>query len=165
MHFPDDKADILAASLLISYCIFTSLIWSLIAIILLYVEKIFFKLKRLSDASVVSLTKKRTWLNSIFFSDLNEIYTANVWWMIYAICWSSLLSGLFGTLKHNWVIKTREMFNFLPLINNSVTVEFSFLLLIMSAIVSSKTINIFRSLSALYSSIFFKYTAYHLNTW
>ena len=32
----------------------------------------------------------------------------------------------FGTLKYDWVIKTREIFNFLPLINNSVTTEFSF---------------------------------------
>ena len=41
----------------------------------------------------------------------------------------------------------------MPLINKSVTIEFSFLLLIISAIVSSKTINILRSLSILYSSI------------
>ena len=60
----------------------------------------------------------------------------------------------FGTLKYDWVIKTREIFNFLPLINNSVTIKFSFLFLIISAIISSKTINILRSLSTLYSSIF-----------
>ena len=43
-----------------------------------------------------------------------------------AICWSSLLFGVliikksvefsltsFGTLKYDWVIKTREMFNFI----------------------------------------------------
>ena len=33
----------------------------------------------------------------------------------------------FGTLKYDSVIKTREMFNFLPQINESVTVEFDFL--------------------------------------
>ena len=31
-----------------------------------------------------------------------------------------------GTLKHDCVIKTIEIFNFLPLINNSVTIGFSF---------------------------------------
>ena len=80
------------------------------------------------------------------------------------ICWSSLLFGIFmiekwvefslttfGILKYDSVIKTREMFNFLPLINNSVTNEFSFLLLIISAIILSKTINMFRSLSVLSS--------------
>ena len=70
----------------------------------------------------------------------------------------------FETLKYDSVITTREMFNFLPLINNSVIIEFSFLLLIISVIISSKTINILRSLSVLYSSIFFKHLAYNLNT-
>ena len=51
----------------------------------------------------------------------------------------------FGTLKYDYVIKTREMFNFLPLINKSVTTEFSFLLLIISEIISSKTVSILRS--------------------
>ena len=32
----------------------------------------------------------------------------------------------FGTLKHDCVIKAIEMFNFLPLINSSVTIGFSF---------------------------------------
>ena len=36
------------------------------------------------------------------------------------------------------------MFNFLPLINNSVTIELSFLLLIISPMISLKTINILR---------------------
>ena len=61
------------------------------------------------------------------------------------------------------------MFNFLPLINNSVTIESSFLLWIISVIISSKTINIFFSLSGLCSSIFlqtscisFEYSAYIL---
>ena len=53
------------------------------------------------------------------------------------ICWSSLLFGIFmikkwvefnltssGTLKYDCVIKTREMFNFLPLINKSVINQF-----------------------------------------
>ena len=35
----------------------------------------------------------------------------------------------FGTLKYDWVMKTKEMFSFLTLINNSVTFELLFLLL------------------------------------
>ena len=58
-----------------------------------------------------------------------------------AICWSSLLFGIFiikkwvvfsltsfGALKYDCVIKTREMFSFLPLINNSVTKQIAFYL-------------------------------------
>ena len=85
-----------------------------------------------------------------------------------AICWSYLLFGIFimkkwvefsltsfGTLKYDCVIKTNEMFNFLSLINNSVTIRLIFVLLIISAIMSSKTINILHFLPILYSSIFF----------
>ena len=57
----------------------------------------------------------------------------------------------FGTLKCDCVIKTIEMFNFLSLINNSVTIGFSFLLLIILAIISSKTINTLRFFPRLYS--------------
>ena len=46
-----------------------------------------------------------------------------------------------GTLKYDCVIKTIKMFNFLPSIDSSVTIGFSILLLIISAIMSSKTIN------------------------
>ena len=60
----------------------------------------------------------------------------------------------FGTLKYDCVIKAREMCSFLPLINNSGTTELSFSLLIISAIISSKTINILRFLFGLSSSIF-----------
>ena len=62
----------------------------------------------------------------------------------------------FGTFKYDCVIKTREMFNFLPLINKSVTFEFSFLLLIISAIIPSKTINIFCSLLNWIIHLFFQ---------
>ena len=84
-----------------------------------------------------------------------------------AVCGNYLLFGIFilkkwvefsltsfVTLKYDCVIKTREMFHFLSLINNPVTIEFSFLLLIITAIISSKTINILRSLSALYYSLY-----------
>ena len=47
----------------------------------------------------------------------------------------------FDTLKQNCMIKTVETFNFLHLINISVTISLTFLLLIISAIISSKTIN------------------------
>ena len=56
-----------------------------------------------------------------------------------AICWSSLLFGIFmvkkcvefsltsfGTLKYDCVIKTIEMFNFIYLINNSVSIGSTF---------------------------------------
>ena len=47
----------------------------------------------------------------------------------------------FGTLKYDCVIKAIEMLNFLPLINNSATIGVNVLILIMSAIISSKTVN------------------------
>ena len=52
------------------------------------------------------------------------------------------------------MIKTREMFNFLPRINNSVTIGLNYFLLSISAIISSKTINYLCFLFELYSSIF-----------
>ena len=57
---PDDNADIFAASLLISYCSFSSLILSSIVIISFYIlsERFFLKRKGLSDAKVASITKK-----------------------------------------------------------------------------------------------------------
>ena len=48
-------------------------------------------------------------------------------------------------------MKAREMFSFLPLINNLVTTGLSFLLLRLLAIVSSKTIHILRFLFGYYS--------------
>ena len=68
---------------------------------------------------------------------------------LYAVLLSSLLFGIFvikkclafsltpiGTLNYDCVMKTREIFNFLPLINKSVTILLSFLLLYISAIIS-----------------------------
>ena len=60
----------------------------------------------------------------------------------------------FGTLKYDCVIKTIEMLSFLPLISNSVTNGLSILLLIISELISSKTIDTSRFLPRLYSSIF-----------
>ena len=55
----------------------------------------------------------------------------------------------FGTLKYDCVIKTIEILSFLPLINNYVTIGFNLLLLIRSAITSSKIINNLRFLIGL----------------
>ena len=59
--FPDDNADIFAASLLLSYCSFSSLILSSVAMIRFYVlfGRYFLKRKELSDARVASITRKR----------------------------------------------------------------------------------------------------------
>ena len=47
--------------------------------------------------------------------------------------WIEFSLPSFGTLKYDSVIKTREMFNFLPLIKIYVTTGFRFLLLIIPA--------------------------------
>ena len=71
----------------------------------------------------------------------------------------------FGNLKYDCVIKTRKMFNFLSLINSSVTIGLSFSLLIVSTIISSKAVNILRLLFRLDFSIFFiKHLSYDLST-
>ena len=58
--FPDDNADIFAASLLISYCNFSSVISSSIVMISFYIlsKRLFLKPKGLSDARVASINKK-----------------------------------------------------------------------------------------------------------
>ena len=55
------------------------------------------------------------------------------------------------------------MLRFLPLINNLATIGFSFLLLIMSAIISSKTINTLPFFLSCILQYFCNYHAYHLN--
>ena len=62
---------------------------------------------------------------------------------------SSLTS--FGTLKYDGVIKRIRILIFLLLKNSSVTTGWSFLLLIISAIISSKTINTLHFFPGLYS--------------
>ena len=66
-----------------------------------------------------------------------------------------------GIAKEDCVIKTREMSSFLPLINHSVATGLRFLLLNMSAIISSKTSSILRFLFGLYSSMLYKYNSYY----
>ena len=57
---PNDNADILAASLLISNCSFSSLILSSIVMVSFHIpsERLFLKGKGLSDAKEVSITKE-----------------------------------------------------------------------------------------------------------
>ena len=58
--YPDDNADIFDASLLISYCNFSSLIFLLIVMTSFSIlsTRFFLKRKGLSEARVVSITKK-----------------------------------------------------------------------------------------------------------
>ena len=89
--------------------------------------------------SVVSLTKKEygSEVHFLWILIKSLVLMSDEW---FAICWSSPLLGMFatkkwevfsltsfGNLKYDWVIKTIEIFNFLPLINNSVTIEFIYL--------------------------------------
>ena len=57
---PDDNADTLAASLLISNCSFSSLILSSIVMVSVHIpsERLFLKGKGLSDAKEASITKE-----------------------------------------------------------------------------------------------------------
>ena len=64
-------------------------------------RRLFLKLKGLSDVSVASLTKKEYGLAVHFFVDINEIFTAKVWWMIYGNLLGSFLLGIFMIKK--WV--------------------------------------------------------------
>ena len=62
----------------------------------------------------------------------------------------SLIS--FGTAKYDCVIKTREMFSFLPLINNSVTIGLSVL-----SIISQKQLIFYVSYLDCAIQCFYKY--------
>ena len=61
------------------------------------------------------------------------------------------------------MIKTKEMFTFLLLINNSVTIGFSFVLLRISGIISSKTIDMLHVLPEFNPQYFYRDPAYYLN--
>ena len=58
--FLENNADIFYASLLISYCSFSSLIFSLIVMISFYIlsKRFFLKREGFSDARVIAITKK-----------------------------------------------------------------------------------------------------------
>ena len=67
----------------------------------------------------------------------------------------------FGTAKLDCVIKAREMFNFLPVINNSVIIGLSSLLLCISVIISSKMVDILRFFLGCILQCFYKCYPYH----
>ena len=76
------------------------------------------------------------WFVAIYLSSLLfEIYVKKKW-VVFSL--KSL-----ENLKYDCIIKTRVIFNFQPLINNSVTMEFYLVLLIISGIISVKTIKFY----------------------
>ena len=90
---------------------------------------------------------------------------SNEWFI--AVYWISRLFGIFmikkcvvfsltsfGTLKYDCVIKAIEILSSLLLINSSVTIWSSFSLLIISALILSKTTNTLYFSPRLHSSIF-----------
>ena len=96
-------------------------------------------------------------------------------WFI-AVCWSSLLFGIFiikkcvevsltsfGTLKYDCVIKERKVLICPSPINSSLTIGLSFLFLIISAIISSKNMDNLRFFLDCILQYFYKHLAYHLS--
>ena len=69
-----------------------------------------------------------------------NLLNLSLFWNFYNESMLNLI--FFGTAKKDCAIKAREMVSFFPLINSSVTVGLSFLLLSISAIISSNTTNI-----------------------
>ena len=71
------------ASLLISYCMFLSLILSSIEMISFYIfsKTLFLKHSVLSDVRVATITKK-IWLCSTFFVKIHKVFKVNIRWMI-----------------------------------------------------------------------------------
>ena len=163
----DDKVDISAASLLISYCSFSSLIFSSIIVINFYILFERFILKRIIWCKRSINNQNRIWFYSRLLIKIHKVLKVNIWWMIkcnllkFSFAWNvhlkkcvvfSLSSS--GTLKYDCVIKLRDIFSFLPLKNNLVTIGLRSILLSISAIISSNSINVFGFLFALYFSIF-----------
>lgn len=60
-----------------------------------------------------------------------------------------------GICKYDRAMNTKEIFNFLPLINNSLTTGGNFLLQIISTIISSNIVNNFYAFPELKSSALF----------
>ena len=116
------------ASLLISYCMFLSLILSSIEMISFYIfsKTLFLKHSVLSDVRVATITKK-IWLCSTFFVKIHKNFKVNIRWMIKCHfflniyfpcdfhnenCVQFSLTSV-GTGKYDCVIKAVEMFSFL----------------------------------------------------
>ena len=85
-----------------------------------------------------------------------------LWNFIIKWCVKFILIFL-DTAKQDFVIKTREMFSFLLLINNVVTTRLSLLLLSISAIISSKRLMFYTFYLGCNLQCFSKYHPYHLN--
>ena len=89
----------------------------------------------------------------------------NDWWLV-TICNTEYVEFslvFLGWAKQDCVTKTGEIFSFLTLINNLVAIGLGFLLLSISTIISSKTINALPFLSGLYFQHFYKDHPYHLS--
>ena len=89
---------------------------------------------------------------STLFIKIHKVLKVNIWRMFkcnllkVSFVWNfhdEIVCWIFCNSEINCVIKTREIFNFLPLINNPATIGLSFSLLSISEIISSKTIDIF----------------------
>ena len=169
---PYDSADIFADSLLISYCSFSFLILSSIAIISFYIfsKRFFLKLKGASDLRAVSLTKKAHGFAVNFLWKFKSL-----WWIIkfdllklsivWDVCikimcriWSKIVQ--YGKIR--LCNKNKRNISFLPLINNCYCLFF--LIAEHNSNPTSNKINILHSLFELYSicwkisSISFKYS-------
>ena len=111
------------------------------------IKRFFLNLRGLFDATVVSWTKNEygSAVHSleILLKSLvviaDECFIAIASFLLFEIFAIKKLVVFsltsFRTLNYDWVIKIREIFIFLPLIKNSITIEFSFLFLIISAII------------------------------
>ena len=132
---------------------------------------IFFLNEELSNYKVVLLTRKE--YTVIFFANLHKVFKANIRRMIdFNLLKPSLnwnfhnkvvhVSLIFFNLeKWNFVIKAREMFTFLLLMNNAVTIDWRFFLLSIPAIISSNTpISCIFYLDCI-CQYFHKYHSYH----
>ena len=77
---PNDHADIFAASLLISYCNFSSFVLSSIVMISFYIlsKILFLKREGLSGARVTSITKTGIWICRTFFVKIDSVFKVNI---------------------------------------------------------------------------------------
>ena len=155
--FPDDNADIFAAALLMSNCRFSSLSlfqlsWLLSILVTLdsfgsikhYLKEDLYQWPKLCVA---------LWYISV---ELFKVFKVNLRWMIILSLMKLLTDKcvLFSlmsidTRTYDCMMNTRETFSFLPLMKSSVTIWLSFLLLIISAVISPKTMNTFHFFPAL----------------
>ena len=96
---PVDIGDVFAASLLISYGNFSSLILSSIVVINFYIlsKRFFPKRRELSDLRVASINNKEYGFAVHLLQRLIKSWKSMSDEWLNAICWSSLLFGIFIT--------------------------------------------------------------------